>query len=116
VPHATTNKPAYNRGETVVFLIRNDKGAAIHFMTCCSVVPYHVDRFEGGNWTAYSNFGLPCVYRCPRIFLTVDSSHPRVDSLFSTLESGMYRLRIPFLINEDGAARGEIMSNVFVVH
>ena len=115
VPRARTDKQDYNTGERVAFIISNDRTPAIHFFTCCTTVPYYVDRLDSGVWNVDGNFGLPCPFRCPSYFVVVDEGHPRVDSLFSVLDRGTYRLRIPFSIDENGTMAGELTSNTFTV-
>lgn len=111
---ARTNKSNYVNGEIIGFRLNNYSSTTAHLASCCTSVAFYIDKNENGNWTENSNFGLPCLALCPGIDLQIRYLETIVDS-FTVVETGTFRIRIPYTFNSDQNWNSEIVSNSFII-
>jgi len=111
---AKTDKTNYINSETIHFSINNSNSITAHLASCCSSVAFYVDEKENGAWIEYSNYGLPCESLCPGIDLKINFMEILTDSLHF-IETGTFRIRIPYTFNQEENWTGEILSNSFTI-
>ena len=92
----------------------NPSGQTIYVPTCCSDVQFYVDRFENGRWVVHIDRG-PCdELMCPSRLVFVERQRLYIDSL-RVNERGTYRLRLPYLVKDNGSETQELVSRPFFI-
>ena len=113
-PTVSTDKASYALDEHINYVVSNPSGQTIYVPTCCSDVQFYVDRFENGRWVVHIDRG-PCdELMCPSRLVFVERQRLYIDSL-RVNERGTYRLRLPYLVKDNGSETQELVSRPFFI-